>query len=244
MLRRVEFNGRKALDDPNAWSVRQTAVYHRFQSSKEIFATEPGKASRVDNRNKSMFIFIAPSKNAEAHIGKCLDPSQMSPWDVQRLLVADSLRGWSDYMACLNAELDKQSQRIVDANITHVDTKAENLPALTDIYITFEDRQELKKLQNAIHDLQLTLPTALQNIECIQKQCKKAYNADNMHNAERVNFDTTMEEFDEYIIEAKLHVDRAKALEDRAKSTTKLVSLTAVRTPESRLTFPLDVGSA
>lgn len=189
------------------------------------FDPRNGKASKVDKHKKSMFILIAPSKNAEACIGQCLDPSQISPWDVQRLLVADSLRGWSDYMACLNAELDKQSQRIVDATITHVDTKAENLPALTDIYITFEDRQELKKLQNAIHDLQLTLPTALQNIECIQKQCRKVYNINGMRTAERMSFDITMEEFDEYIIEAKLHVERAKALENRAKSTTKLVRL-------------------
>jgi hypothetical protein len=33
-----------------------------------------------------------------------------------------------------------------------------------------------------------------------------------------------MEEFDEYIVEAELYVDRAAALENRARSTTKLVS--------------------
>jgi len=218
MLRRVEFNGRKSASDPNAWSIRQTAVYHQFQV--ETQSDETDRLCSIRD-NKSIFLFIAPSKNAEQHIGQLLERSQLSPWDLQRLLVADTLKGWSDYMACLNAELDKQSERIVAAD---VGPKTENLPALTDIYITFEDRQELKKLQNFIHDIKLILPATLQTLKRIREQCEKNYSRNTMTTSEKMSFDMTMEEFDEYIVEAELYVDRAAALENRARSTTKLVS--------------------
>jgi len=32
----------------------------------------------------------------------------VSPWNIQRLLLADSLKGWPDYMASLQKRLKKQ----------------------------------------------------------------------------------------------------------------------------------------
>jgi hypothetical protein len=102
MLRRVELHGRGPSKGPSSWSIRQTAVYHRYEYS---FAGH--------ERPKSMFLFIAPSKNAEGQISQCLEntmdeTSPIYPWDVQSLLVADSLKGWMDYMACLETELKRK----------------------------------------------------------------------------------------------------------------------------------------
>ncbi len=57
-------------------------------------------------QSSSTFILIAPSENFEALLSQSLDLSgaddhAIEPWDVYRLLVADSLSGWLDYMTWL-----------------------------------------------------------------------------------------------------------------------------------------------
>jgi hypothetical protein len=42
---------------------------------------------------------------------------------------------------------------------------------------------------------------------------------------ERYNVGQIINEFDEYIRDVEMHVERAKVLQDRAKSTAKLVSI-------------------
>ena len=113
MLRRVEYNRRKPLTDRNSWSVRQTAIYHQLSSSEVSSMPREGKAKQTFcTQNKSIFLLISPSKNANEHLHKCYELSCASPWILQRLLVADSLSGWSDYMACLEAELKTQASSI------------------------------------------------------------------------------------------------------------------------------------
>jgi hypothetical protein len=115
-----------------------------------------------------------------------------------------------------------QSQRIVCAD---PGSKTENLAPLTNIYITFADRQELKTLQDDIHDLQVIMPNMLHTLKRVHAQCRMSYNRNTISLAEKIDFDSIIEEFDEYINEAEMFVERAKDLEGRAKSTTKLVSL-------------------
>jgi hypothetical protein len=103
--------------------------------------------------------------------------------------------------------------------------KTENLAPLTNIYITFADRQQLKTLQDDIHDLQVIMPTMLKTLKRVQAQFRVSYDRNTMSLAENMELDSTIEEFDEYINEAEMFVERAKDLEGRAKSTTKLVSL-------------------
>ena len=96
---------------------------------------------------------------------------------------------------------------------------------MTNIYITFADRQQLKTLQDDIHDLQVIMPTMLRTLKRVQAQFRVNYDRNTMSLAEKMDLDSTIEEFDEYINEAEMFVERAKDLEGRAKSTTKLVSL-------------------
>lgn len=108
MLRRVELNGRAQTDDDNPWSIRQTAVYHKLSTPKVQNASSPM------DQAKSTFLIVAPSENAESQFAQCLNQSKeeegvsLSPWNVHRILVADSLRGWMDYMAYLEKRLKDQ----------------------------------------------------------------------------------------------------------------------------------------
>ncbi|KAF4626595.1 hypothetical protein G7Y89_g11565 [Cudoniella acicularis] len=220
MLRRVEYNRRKPATDRNAWSVRQTAVYHQLSSSENSSILRERKAEKsFCTQNKSIFLLISPSKNANEHIHKCYEFSCVSPWIVQRLLVADSKL----YQLLISAKANyiAQSQRIVCAD---PGLKTENLTPLTNIYITFADQQELKTLQDDIHDLQLIMPTMLKTLKRVRAQFRMSCDRNTMSLAEKINFDSTTEEFDEYINEAEIFVERVKDLEGRAKSTTKLIS--------------------
>ena len=66
-----------------------------------------------DRRLNSTFMLIAPSKSFETQLAGALELSHqdhfhVSPWNVHRLLVADSLQGWPDYMASLEKQLKEQ----------------------------------------------------------------------------------------------------------------------------------------
>lgn len=107
MLRRVEDNGREQNNDNSdsvdQWSIRQTAVYHRLSP----------KDSVADTLTKSTFLLATPSKNSEnqynQYMEECASSGRnYSPWNIHRILVADSLRGWTDYLAFLEKRLKRQ----------------------------------------------------------------------------------------------------------------------------------------
>ncbi len=68
--------------------------------------------------SKSMFLLIAPSTNVESMFSNCLDQSHsdevslLSAWNVHRILIADSLQGWMDYMASLEKRLKEQVSNV------------------------------------------------------------------------------------------------------------------------------------
>lgn len=101
-----------------------------------------------------------------------------------------------------------------------VGTSKENLSALTDFVINFEDRQKLRILENMVADLQVILPELLRSVVGIKEQSKfSKFAADD----ERMELEFIRYELDEYIQEIKVNVERAKALKCRAQSTARLV---------------------
>jgi hypothetical protein len=107
MLRRAELNGRAITEGESEWSIRQTAVYHKLMTSSQETVSSMMEFD-------STFLLIAPSENAEWQVGKYLNQcvseyaSMPSSWNIHRILIADSLRGWMDYMASLEARLKRQ----------------------------------------------------------------------------------------------------------------------------------------
>lgn len=237
ILRRAELNRREPQDDESAmaaWSIRQVAVYSRLE---------------VGSKLKSMFVLITPSRKAEEQLATCLDQviseeMKATPWNVQRLLVGDSLRGWMDYMACLEKQLkiqvscmnftltplkfaimsrtnvSRQSNRIVCAK---VGSENDHLSSLTDFNITFIDRQELKDLEDRVLDLQVILPSMMKTVARIRDEIKGCSIRIGVTEDERYDMEQIIDEFEEYVREAETHVERAKVLQDKVKSAAKLV---------------------
>jgi hypothetical protein len=103
VLRRVELNHRLLTEGQSPWSIRQTAVYHKFAVTPD------------SKQSSSTFILIAPSPKLESQLSQSLDLSKsderaIGPWNVHRLLVANSMSGWMDYMAWLEETLNEQAR--------------------------------------------------------------------------------------------------------------------------------------
>jgi hypothetical protein len=101
VLRRAELHHRVVTDEQSPWSIRQTAVYHKLTAASDL------------KKSSSTFILIAPSPKLEGQLSQFIELSKLDeraigPWNVHRLLIADSLSGWMDYMAWLEEGLREQ----------------------------------------------------------------------------------------------------------------------------------------
>jgi hypothetical protein len=246
ILRRAELNHRELTEGQSPWSIRQTAVYHKFSLNPNS-----------PRGSKSTFLLIAPSQTLESQLSDVFelsisDESASTPWNVHRLLLAESLRGWMEYMASLERELKDQvsvdsathltathlnkyseieilantlgmgqSDRIV---LAKVGEEKENLSPVTDFKVNFVDRQNLKLLEDSVIDLQIILPTMLNTIVRLCDQCKKCCERHCNKGEGKCDCDQIIEEFDEYVKEVEMHVERAKILRERSKSISQLVS--------------------
>jgi hypothetical protein len=108
--------------------------------------------------------------------------------------------------------------------LAKVGAEKENLSPLTDFEINFKNRQTLKILEDSVIDLQIILSTILSTTADIRDLCKKCCERHHNKQEEMCGCDQIIEEFDEHVREVKMHVKRAEALRERAKSTTQLVS--------------------
>ncbi|EON60848.1 CMGC/CDK protein kinase [Coniosporium apollinis CBS 100218] len=226
ILRRAELNHRMLTEGQSPWSVRQTAVYHKLGiNPNETMSSASAHSSPLSRRSRSTFLLIAPSQSLEKQLAQSLEMGisnecAVAQCNVHRLLVADSLGGWTEYMAWLEERLSDQSNRMVFAK---VGTEKEYLSPLTDFNINFIDRQTLKLLEDSVIDLEIILSTMLNTIVGIREHCRKC--CERYCREERkgdCDCDQIVEEFDEHVKEVDLHVRRVKLLRERAKSTTQL----------------------
>lgn len=228
MLRRVELNGRDGAGGEPPWSIRQSAVYHKLATPNSNICigsnVQIGPNFQIGTAEpKSTFLLVAPSENAEQQIASnCSHNGTLSPWNMHRILVADSLHGWMDYMTHLEHRLKDRSDRIVLAT---VGTNKESLSPLTDFNINFEDRQELKIVEDQILDLQIILPSMLEAIIRIREELHiLSRGAGQISVEDREEVEHILEEFEEYEREVKVHIERAKTLKEQSLSTSQLLS--------------------
>jgi hypothetical protein len=119
MLRRVELKNRAVVEGDSPWSIRQTAVYHRLESNiKGCDNPHPEESKVAPVESRSTFLLISPPENVELQFVDCLeqntskDDSPLSIWNTHRILIADSLRGWMDYIAYLEQRLKHQVSQL------------------------------------------------------------------------------------------------------------------------------------
>jgi hypothetical protein len=104
-----------------------------------------------------------------------------------------------------------------------VGTDKINFSPLTDFKIDFEDRQELKIIEDYVLDLEVILPGMLDSITGVRDQCVLNLTSYDHEDDQRYEMEAIIEELNEYIGEVKMHIERAKNLKDKANSTAQLV---------------------
>ncbi len=184
-----------------------------------------------------------------------MDERAIGPWNVHRLLVANSLSGWMSYMAWLEETLNEQVKYIDDAMVVcqltkfgreqsdliisaKVGAEKESLSPLLDFKFNFIDRQSLKIVEDYVIDLQIILPTLLGNIVGIHEQCKAQCKIHQKDAIDTCDCALILSEFDEHAREAECCIKRADALREKARSIAQLVSLNlCFRTPFDKNTF-------
>jgi len=218
VIRRVELNHRENSDP---WSIRQTGVYHGIKTGMSAMAP---KLRQTDLQSR--FLIIAPSENAESKIARhleqaALSKSSISPWNIHRIIISDSLAGWQDYMASIETRLWQQT---VDLICSGPNDDDESPP---DWNMKYGRRQELKVIENFVMDLMVIVPAMLDTIDGLRVQCRTFLETNEVEltKAERSCHEMILREFDEYVKDAKLNVDRAKELKSRTESTINLLSL-------------------
>lgn len=76
----------------------------------------------MSGQTPDRFVIIAPSESGEDMLEQLLefvgDESQTaSPFNIHRILIADSLKNWQEYLASLEAKLKDQVYHIYDITI-------------------------------------------------------------------------------------------------------------------------------
>jgi hypothetical protein len=112
VLRRVELHGRELEDGQPPWSIRQTGVYHKLSALADSQDSPLVHSTSSLEEPNTIFILIAPSRSFEKQLSQLLELSSdhraTGPCNIYRLLVADSLSGWLDYMTWLEEALKEQ----------------------------------------------------------------------------------------------------------------------------------------
>lgn len=124
MIRRVELKNRAVAEGDSPWSIRQTAVYHRLESNiQDCETSQKEKSQPVQTEPRSVFLLVSQSENVEMQFADSLEQTALnnesppSPWNIHRILIADCLRGWMDYMAYLEQRLKQQVTQFTQASI-------------------------------------------------------------------------------------------------------------------------------
>ncbi|KAF7173147.1 hypothetical protein CNMCM5623_005370 [Aspergillus felis] len=215
VIRRVEPNNSPTDKGVCPWSIRQTGVYHKM--------VYPNRYRQNSIRSTSVFILIAPSHAAEESVAQRL-PEKASQDDtfgqdflIHECIVRDSLKGWMDYQAWLEAESKQIANRVLVLDILPRGNNEEP----RSIYISAEDRQRLKQLDDYITDMLVILQTMVDSISRIGKACRRHCRT-SCNGTGSCLCSHKIEEFEEYAAEAQTSLNRAKVLRERVQSTEQL----------------------
>ncbi|KAF4161116.1 hypothetical protein CNMCM6069_006079 [Aspergillus lentulus] len=215
VIRRVEPNNSPTDRGVCPWSIRQTGVYHKM--------VYPNRHSQFSIRSTSVFILIAPSHAAEKSIAYRL-PENVSQDDtcrqdflIHECIVRDSLKGWMDYQAWLEAESKQIANRVLVLDILQRGKNGEP----RSIYVSAEDRQRLKHLEDYITDMLVILQTMVDSISRIGKACRRHCQT-SCNGTGSCLCSHEIEGFDECAAEAQTSLNRAKVLRERVQSTEQL----------------------
>ncbi|KAF2805158.1 uncharacterized protein BDZ99DRAFT_574767 [Mytilinidion resinicola] len=201
-LRYVADNGN--VDGKERWSVRQYAVYQRYDPSR--------------SQNVWIFIGIPKRSSLERHIIAYTrrqdnsDPAQA--FALHLTMIEASLVEWRWYLNDMTQRVQDQSDRI-----TLADVAKDKVDGLPDFKIDFRDRQRLKTLEDSILNLHVMLESTIGTISSLTKHLSRVSgHRDEEESAFLING------YNEALDESKLYLAKAGVLDKRVHGASFLLS--------------------
>jgi len=196
-LRYVEENGYGNRKDP--WSVRQTAIYHKYE--KEM----------------GTWILISPSKQAKAKIIENINLEKLktgvkNPFELHVVLLDTALANWRWYIKSLVEQVTEHSSRIVTATV------GKGQLGLIDFEINFEDRQNLKSVEDKILDLLTIFESTTDTISTLLEEYEYM-----RHGSENTYRDPIVLKLRGKLREVNLYQKKAATLHKKIQGTASLV---------------------
>ncbi|KUJ21645.1 uncharacterized protein LY89DRAFT_729158 [Mollisia scopiformis] len=210
-FRYVELNhrtlARRENPDYDPWSVRQSAVYQRYDSKY----------------NRIMFILITPSETARKNLEEAVKnaiarPGRLNAFDLHRILLSTLHENWRLYVRSLENLMTQQSERVVLAEVKDENTK---LSPLTDLKVNFVDRQRLKMIEDKVLDLVIIFESLYNTLAKLRKQCETHCLGAACYEC---NCASIIDELEEQMHEAEVNLKKADILHKRAQGTAQLLS--------------------
>jgi hypothetical protein len=115
-----------------------------------------------------------------------------------------------------------KSNRVV---LAQVSSERENLSPLLDFNMNFTDRQNLQVLENYVTDLQVILPTLLNDVIAIVGRCQSCCQRHCNNLEGKCDCDLLVEEFNGHVKQVEMYIRRVEVLRKEVKSTAHLVSI-------------------
>lgn len=103
-LRYVELNNRNPAEP---WSIRQTAIYHKFRAISKA----------------STWVMVSASKRAEQcidrYVKSCVDLSPLNPFEIHLIVLDTTLATWRPYIVSLTEKIRQQVISSISFGTTH-----------------------------------------------------------------------------------------------------------------------------
>ncbi|KAG8534358.1 uncharacterized protein KY384_001202 [Bacidia gigantensis] len=145
-IRYVDLNKRR---DDKPWSLRQTAVYHRYDAQVQT----------------STWCCVAASEQVETCLDQFAEAFQRcdatTSFGAHAMLLDTALVGWRPFMINLTERINQQSDKILVAS-----TDERQPLSLVDI----DDRQSLKDLEDEVLDIILALDSLFETIDALSNK--------------------------------------------------------------------------
>ncbi|KAL2047080.1 hypothetical protein N7G274_001099 [Stereocaulon virgatum] len=200
-LRYVELNGR---DEEKPWSIRQTAIYHKY---------------RADGRS-STWIMIAASRRTEIcldrYVRSCTDIAALNAFEIHVIVLDTALGNWRPYVIYLTERVAKQSENVLVASIDEDESSLQPLDV--------EERQKLKDLEDQIIDIISVLDATNDNIVSLLEKYKQFRRDFEEKTMSDIEFDTIEFALQERRKDVVSNRKKVETLHVKIKSTIELLS--------------------
>jgi hypothetical protein len=212
------------IDNPDhdPWSIRQSAVYQQYDSSKE----------------KMVFVLITPSQSVKTGLEKAVDISvngskRLDAFELHRIIIGTLHDNWRMYIRSLERVLVNQvctlttisSHMLINGKSDHVilskvQSETERQSPLADSAVKFLERQRLKVLEDKILNLMTIFESLYSTLSALQRQCRKQCRQVLCVDCRCSGI---VEELDEQMRDVEMNLKKAEVLHKRAQGTARLV---------------------